>query len=598
VIGPSLSLRTRLMAVLALAAIVPTVLVSTLAIRRARTDVEREVVRGRLALVRALGAGLDTTLQDHQRALALVGAAWAEGNQAAPDSTRRLLARLHRELPLLRRVAVLDPDGARVAGDDVPLDSFTGAGAFGGFVGDASFDARGARVVVWAQARGRTGELAGYLAAELDLGFIGQSLRAARPPQAARLFVVDGDGRVIASSDASTPVGTGSLRGKDAAVDAALAAADDGSREQDGVLAVYRNLASYQTTRGVSWAILLEQPTKDAYVLARAARRDALAIGALVLLGALALGWLLARALTRPLERLVRRVDALAAEPDGGPAEAHAIGAPGELGLLAARFEDMARRVEERERLRAALARGERLATVGALAAGVAHEINNPLTTILGYANLLLEDKPPVHGDRAALELVAGEARRVQGIVRRLLDYSRAGAESSASAPLDVRALCERTAALCAPSLRARRVELVLDLADDLPRPLADERRLEQVFVNLAQNAAQAMDGGGKLTIVARPRGAGPGIEVAFVDDGPGIPAELLGRIFEPFFTTKGPGMGTGLGLAVAQQIVLDHGGRIEVESQLGRGSTFRVVLAAFDVGDVGATPPPPQGDA
>jgi signal transduction histidine kinase len=159
-----------------------------------------------------------------------------------------------------------------------------------------------------------------------------------------------------------------------------------------------------------------------------------------------------------------------------------------------------------------------------------------------------------------------------------------------------VRALCERTAALCAPSLRARRVELVLDLADPLPRPLADERRLEQVFVNLAQNAAQAMDGGGKLTIVARARagGDGAGVEVAFVDDGPGIPAELLGRIFEPFFTTKGPGMGTGLGLAVSQQIVLDHGGRIEVESQLGRGSTFRVILAA----DATPTATASEGDA
>jgi len=573
-----LSLRTRLMAVLALAAIVPTLIVGALAVRRARTDVERELVNGRLALVRALGAGLDATLQDSQRALALVGAAWAEGGQAAPDATRRLLARLHRELPLLRRVAVLDAEGRRVAGDDVPLESFTGAGTYGGFVGDAAFTPVGARVVIWAQARGRTGELAGYLAAEIDLGFIGQSLRAARLPHAARLYVVDGDGRLIASSDAGARLGAGSLRGAHPAVDAALAASDDGSLERAGTLAVYRNLSSYQTTRGVSWAIVLEQPARDAYALAAAARRDAALVGGLVLLGALGVGWLLARALTRPLERLSRRVDALANEPGGGPAEHPP--APGEIGVLALRFEDMARRLEEREKLRAALARGERLATVGALAAGVAHEINNPLTTILGYANLLLEDKPPGHADRAALELVAEEARRVQGIVRSLLDYSRPSAEGGVQhGPLDVAELCQRTAALCAPILRARRVELVLDVAPELPRPRADARRLEQVFVNLAQNAAQAMDGGGgQLTIRARAHGT-DGLEIAFVDQGPGIPAELLARIFEPFFTTKGPGMGTGLGLAVSQQIVLDHGGRIEVESQLGRGSTFRVIL-------------------
>ncbi len=578
-----LSLRTRLMAALALAAILPTLIVGALAVRRARSDVGREVVRGRLALVRALGAGLDGTLQDTQRALALVGAAWAEGAHDSSDATRRLLARLRRELPLVRRVAVLDADGRRVAGDDVPLASFTGAGTYGGFVGDASFEHAGARVVIWAQARGRTGELVGYLAAEIDLGFIGQSLRAARLPMRARLFVVDGDGRLIASSDVAARTGGVPLRGAHPAVDQALAASDDGSLERADVLAVYRNLASYQTTRGVSWAIILEQPAGDAYALAAAARRDAIVVGGLVLCGALGLGWLLARALTRPLERLSRRVDALAALPAGAltglPAAAAPAAAPGEIGVLAGRFEDMARRLEEREKLREALARGERLATVGALAAGVAHEINNPLTTILGYASLLLEDKPAEHADRPGLELVAGEARRVQGIVRSLLDYSRAESEGrEPSGPIDVAALCERTAALCAPALRARRVQLVLDVAAGLPSPVGDARRLEQVFVNLAQNAAQAMDGGGLLTIRARARGDAR-VDVEFADQGPGIPAELLARIFEPFFTTKGPGMGTGLGLAVSQQIVLDHGGRIEVESQLGRGSTFRVIL-------------------
>jgi len=252
----------------------------------------------------------------------------------------------------------------------------------------------------------------------------------------------------------------------------------------------------------------------------------------------------------------------------------------GTIGALARRFGEMERRVAERARLQAELARGAQLASVGALAAGVAHEINNPLTTILGYANLLLEDKPEGHADREALALVADEARRVQGIVRTLLDHARVETGPARREPLEVNVLCERTAALLAPTLKKRRVTLALDLGDAaaLPRPAGDPRRLEQVFVNLGQNAAQAMEAGGSLTIRTRAAARG-GVAVEFQDTGPGIPPEVLGQIFEPFFTTKGPGVGTGLGLAISHQIALDHGGRIEVESEVGRGSTFRVIL-------------------
>jgi two-component system NtrC family sensor kinase len=572
------SIAFRLMLVLALTAVVPALLVGALAVRRARHDVEREVVRGHLALVRALGAGVDGTLQDAQRALALVGAAWAEAPDAAPDATRRLLTRLRRELPLLRRVAVLDSEGRRLAGDDLPLDR-EGSGSFGGFVGETTFDGGEPRVVISAQARARTGELVGYLAAEIDLGFVGSSLAAARLPEGAVLRVFDGEGRLIASTDPADTPGEGTLRGKHPAVDLALAAADDGWIERGGVLAAYRNLSSFQTTRGVAWALVLEQPTSDAYALAAATQRDALVAGGLVLAFALVVGALLARALVRPLVRLTGRVDAMGADEAHPPApDAELLGAPGEIGILARRFDEMARRLEEREKLRAALARGEKLASVGALAAGVAHEVNNPLTTILGYANLLLEDRPEGHPDREALLLVADEARRVQGIVRRLLDYSRSESEAAPRAPVDVNALAEKACALVEPTLKTRRLELRRELADGLAHPVADARKLEQVLVNLAQNAAHAMERGGKLTV--RTLAPAPSeVAVELVDEGPGIPAELLDKIFEPFFTTKGPGMGTGLGLAVSQQIVLDHGGRIEVQSVLGKGSTFRVVL-------------------
>jgi signal transduction histidine kinase len=211
------------------------------------------------------------------------------------------------------------------------------------------------------------------------------------------------------------------------------------------------------------------------------------------------------------------------------------------------------------------------------LAAGVAHEINNPLTTILGYTSLLVEDA----GDgpvKAKLELVTAEARRVQGIVRTLLDHARTEAGPLERRRVPLAELAKKVEALVGPSARQRRVTIAVSA--EPAEAAGDPGRLEQVVVNLAQNAIQAMEGGGTLTLAAR--GAGDEAILSVRDTGPGIAAEHLGAIFEPFFTTKGPGVGTGLGLAIARQIVQDHGGRIEVESTPGLGSEFRVVLSAW----------------
>jgi signal transduction histidine kinase len=576
-------LRTRIVVLLAIATIVPTVLVGALAVRRARTDVRREVVRGHLALVRALGAGLDTTLQDLRHALALAAGAWADN--PAPDATKRQLQRIRRELPSVRKVAVLDADGALVAGDALPEAAFERANTYGGYVSDVIRPKDGGppSALVVVQARTRTGELAGYVAAEIDLSFVGDTLAAARAGAGSRLWVVDGAGEPVGWSGVVREAARGGPTR--VVVERALASGGEGSLEAGGSLAVYANLSSYQTVKGVSWAIVLEQPTSKAYALAAATTRDTILVGAAVLFVALLAGLIFASRLTRPLARLSRRVEEIAEGTGGAPhGSAGRGGGEGsqppfedEIGALARRFEDMARRVAEREKLKEALARNQQLASVGALAAGVAHEINNPLTTILGYANLLLEDKPPGHADRESLELVADEARRVQGIVRTLLDHARAETGPVRRDPVDVNALCERTVALVGPTLKKRGIALALDLGDGLANPLGDARRLEQVLVNLAQNAVQAMDKGGSLRLATAPRDGR--VEVAIADTGPGIPEELLGKIFDPFFTTKGPGVGTGLGLAIAQQIVLDHGGTIEVESKVGRGSTFKVLL-------------------
>ncbi len=534
-----MGLRAKIFAVLALATLLPALLVGALAVRRARRDVRREVVRGNLALVRATGAALDATLQDLRQALSLAAGVLADTppEQFKDPPTQRLLARVKRELPAIRRLALLNAGGYRIAGDPIELPAFERANTYGGYVSDViRAPGEPPRALVIVQARDRTAALRGFLAAEIDLGFVGDTIAVARLSRGTRLWVIDGAGEPVGTGG---PVAAGTAPPR-RAVEQALASGAEGSVEESGTLAVYANLASFQTVRGVSWAIVLAQPTREAYALAAATTRDTVLVGALVLAAVLLVGAWVATRITR--------------------------------------LEEAARAAAERERLRAALARGEQLATVGALAAGVAHEINNPLTTILGYANLMLEDKQADHPDRERLSLVADEARRVQGIVRTLLDHARVETAPPRREAVDVNALVERTVALVGPTLKKRRLEVKVAVGEALPRPTGDPLRLEQVLVNLAQNAAQAMEPGGELAIRTAALGDGR-VEIAVADTGPGIPQDLLGRIFDPFFTTKGPGVGTGLGLAIAQRIVLDHGGRIEVESELGRGSTFRVIL-------------------
>jgi signal transduction histidine kinase len=578
------TLTWRVVVILAAAAVVPTVVVGGLAIRRAQDDLEREVVRGNLALVRALGASLDATLQDARRALAVGGATWADGPAPPAPATRldparaaRLVRRLRREVPIVRSLSLITPDGELVAGDPLPPGVDPGFHTFGGYVGDVVFS-RGRPVVPMAvQARSRTGELVGVLVAELDLAFIGEALAGSRLGPGAHLVVVDGAGITVARSD-SADVGGDTLRGRDPAVDRALGSTQDGWLSAAGVVAVYRNLSSYQSLRGVRWSILLEQPEADAYALARRTARDTLLAGAIALFLALALGTFLAARLTRPLSRLAERADAIAG---GGEAPAPPVRGPGEIGVLGERIEDMARRLAERAELQDALARGDRLATIGTLSASVAHEVNNPLTTVMGYAQLMLEDKPEDHPDRPGLELIAGEAARMKTIVAGLLDYARVERpeDDAGRGPADVAAVMRRVATLMGPQLKRSRVELAVDVPADLAEAACGPHALQQVLVNLIQNAAQAMDDGGTITVAAAPGDDGR-LAVTVTDDGPGIAPELRARVFEPFFTTKAPGAGTGLGLAVCRRLAQAWSGTLDVDDGPGgRGATFRIVI-------------------
>ncbi len=243
--------------------------------------------------------------------------------------------------------------------------------------------------------------------------------------------------------------------------------------------------------------------------------------------------------------------------------------------------EELERRVEERTReLRAAqerLIQSEKLASIGQLAAGIAHEINNPIGVILGFAQVLLKHVTPDSPMYKPLATIEREGLRCKEIVQSLLDFARQGKPMLKR--VNINDVIEAAAELMAHQLNSDNIEVVKAYAPDLPPVLGDANKLQQVFLNIIQNAYQAMPDGGQLRIVSR--AVGDEVHAIFSDTGVGIPPENLKRIFDPFFTTKEVGQGTGLGLSVSYGIVEQHGGTIEVESKVGEGSTFIVKLPA-----------------
>jgi signal transduction histidine kinase len=225
------------------------------------------------------------------------------------------------------------------------------------------------------------------------------------------------------------------------------------------------------------------------------------------------------------------------------------------------------------------LVQAAKLAAVGEMAAGIAHELNNPLTSVTGFAELVMDDLPQGSPSRADLDLVIRESRRARDVVRRLLDFARQS--ESARANTSLNGVVEDVVTLTRHLIHTNGVELQLHLQEDLPWVSMDENQMKQVLLNLVHNALQAMPGGGQLEIrtAASQKVGREGVMVSVRDSGVGIQPEDQTRIFEPFFTTKADRGGTGLGLSVTYGIVSNHGGEIELVSRPGLGSTFTVWL-------------------
>jgi PAS domain S-box-containing protein len=232
--------------------------------------------------------------------------------------------------------------------------------------------------------------------------------------------------------------------------------------------------------------------------------------------------------------------------------------------------------VTGRVRLEEQLQQREKLSSIGLLAAGVAHEINTPLTGVSSYTQMLLGMFATHDPKHKLLEKIHRQTERASGIINNLLNFSRTG-NVTEFGEVDLNHVLDDTLQLLEPQLRQSQVEIARDYEDDLPRVYGNPGKLQQVFTNLLLNARDALPAGGRITL--RTASDGDTVSVHVADTGIGIAPENVARIYDPFYTTKGVGRGTGLGLAVSYGIVQEHSGHISVESAPGRGTTFHITL-------------------
>ncbi|MBK9515990.1 MAG: HAMP domain-containing protein [Anaeromyxobacter sp.] len=251
---------------------------------------------------------------------------------------------------------------------------------------------------------------------------------------------------------------------------------------------------------------------------------------------------------------------------------------------------ELERRVEEKTR---EVLKADRLATLGGIAAGFAHEIGNSLNVIRGYAAVAERELPEAHPNRPDVHAIRRETARAAELLERFLVFARARASQAFAQPVEP--VLREAVEVVGPAAAQAKVERVLELAEGLPWVVIDAGLLRQAFLNLCVNAVQAMTpGGGRLTASARHEGGQVVVELR--DTGPGLPPDAAKRIFEPFFTTKAEG--TGLGLAIVRQAAEAHGGTVEVESAPGQGATFRLRLPVARAQDLEQAGPAGDGEA
>jgi two-component system NtrC family sensor kinase len=298
-----------------------------------------------------------------------------------------------------------------------------------------------------------------------------------------------------------------------------------------------------------------------------------IALASMILAGITAVP--IARLIAQPIKSLVEANRCLA---EGDMATRVQPSGSGEVAELGRSFNKLAETLNSTQQ---ELLHKERLASMGQLAAGVAHEINNPLGTILLFSSVLYNETDEDDPKRGDLKMIVDETNRCKNIVADLLNFARQ--QEVLAQDVDLNALIDQVVEAARKQPMFAEVAFDLQLAPELPVIQADPAQLQQVFINLINNAAEAMENGGVIALTSRPID-GSAVEIAVSDTGCGIPEESLGRLFTPFFTTKALGKGTGLGLSIVYGIIKMHKGKIVVRSAIGQGTTFIITLPAATI--------------
>ncbi len=352
---------------------------------------------------------------------------------------------------------------------------------------------------------------------------------------------------------------------------------------------------------GILYVGILEAPYTD---LRNKVVYSFFGIGVLGVFLVLLLSFFITTGIIRPLKNMVWATTKIA---EGDFSLEIPIDAQDEIGRLAASFNHMLKRLkeshqaleeygrtleqkveqrtEELRKIQNQLMQSEKLASLGRLASGVAHEINSPLTGILTFSHLLmrkLKDNPEMQKE---LELIVRETTRVSTIVRGLLDFARESKPQKR--PCQINELIIHTLSLVERQAAFQNIKIIKNLDQQVPILLVDTNQIQQVFMNILLNAADAMPEGGNLQVSSLYQPGDDYVQIIFTDTGCGIPTENLDKIFDPFFTTKSDKKGTGLGLAVSYGIIERHRGHIEVQSTVGQGTTFVIKLPVQAVAEV-----------
>ncbi len=337
--------------------------------------------------------------------------------------------------------------------------------------------------------------------------------------------------------------------------------------------AVYAPLPLGQSRKAIFGLIM---STNDLAQTKRKVINNYIVISLVILVVLTLINFFIVNAMSRPLKEMALLTDSVA---HGDLTQRIHIDSEDELSDLADSLNNMVAALQkQREELDLTveqLIHQEKLASLGGMAAGIAHEVGNPLSIIVGYTRMLLR-KEPKGEDREQLQRISEAAQRIERLSRNLLMYSRPTVQEQES--LDINRVIEDSVAMVEHQFREERnYRVVKRLSPNVRRLTGSPSRLQQVFVNLFNNSFQAMPAGGTLTVSTKSSDDGESLVVEIADTGTGIPPEKLSRIFDPFFTTKSEEKGTGLGLSITQRIVSDHNGQIRVSSTPGEGTQFTI---------------------